>query len=130
MYFYRATTGELLGTWVLNRPQSATENCTVHNYNTVPTASGRVVVSGNYQAGTRVVDFTDPGDAEPLAFADPIPLRPPQLGGDWSSYWYNGFVYESDITRGLIVWKLDHPLVDDAQTLGHLNPQTLEFTIR
>lgn len=130
MFFYQPTTGELLGTWVLNRPQSADENCTVHNYNVVPTASGRVLVSGNYQAGTRAVDFSNPQDPKPIAFVDPIPLQPRALGGDWSSYWYDGYIYQSDITRGLFVWKLDHPLVNDAVKLGHLNPQTVEFTIR
>jgi hypothetical protein len=130
MFFYRPTTGELLGRWVLDRPQSPEENCTVHNYNVVPTASGRVLVSGNYQAGTRAVDFSNARDPKGIAFADPIPLRPRALGGDWSSYWYDGYVYESDITRGLLVWKLDHPLVKDAMKLGHLNPQTVEFTIR
>src|ERR671916_1176584 len=51
-FFYDAQTGAKLGQWELPRPQSSTENCTIHNYNTVPLRSGRyVLVSGNYQAG-------------------------------------------------------------------------------
>lgn len=32
-------------------------------------------------------------------------------GGDWSSYWYNGLIYESDARRGLYVWKVSAPEV-------------------
>jgi hypothetical protein len=49
-----------------------------------------------------------------------------ELGGDWSTYWYNGLIYESDITRGLIIWRLSDPAVAGAKRLGHLNPQTQE----
>jgi hypothetical protein len=75
-----------------------------------------------------VLDFTDPSDAHVVAFADPAPLSEEQLifGGDWSTYWYNGFIYESDIRRGLIIWKLADPAVAGAMRLHHLNPQTQE----
>ena len=36
------------------------------------------------------------------------------LGGSWSSYWYNGFIYSSDITRGLEVFKLFTPWAERA----------------
>jgi Ca2+-binding RTX toxin-like protein len=76
------------------------------------------------------VDFTNPAQATEIAYADPAPLTEElQIGGDWSSYWYNGYIYESDITRGLIDWKLNDPAVAGAQMLGHLNPQTQESTI-
>ena len=105
-FFYDASDGSKLGQFVLPRPQTATENCTIHNYNVVPTDKRYVLVGGNYQAGLSVVDFTDPANAKEVAYADPAPLVPTQLGGDWSTYWYNGRIYESDITRGLIIWKL------------------------
>jgi hypothetical protein len=75
-----------------------------------------------------VVDFTDPANAEEIAFADPAPLSTTSLilGGDWSSYWYNGLIYESDIRRGLIIWNLSDNAVAGAKKLGHLNPQTQE----
>ena len=44
----------------------------------------------------------DPAAAKEIAYADPPPLVPTQLGGDWSTYWYNGRIYESDITRTLL----------------------------
>jgi hypothetical protein len=125
-FFYDADDGSKIGQFVLPRPQTATENCTIHNYNVVPTDKGYVLVAGNYQAGISVVDFTDPANAREIAFADPAPLVPTQLGGDWSTYWYNGRIYESDITRGLIIWNLSDKAVAGAKRFDHLNPQTME----
>lgn len=129
MFFYDAETGEKLGEFVLPRPQTVQENCTIHNYNVVPTQHRDVVVAGNYQSGISVVDFTNPGRPREIAYADPAPLVPTQLGGDWSTYWYDGAIYESDITRGLSVWSLRDRRVAGAIRLGHLNPQTQEFTL-
>jgi hypothetical protein len=134
-FFVDADTSASIGQFTLPRPQTNVENCTTHNYNIVPLADRYVMVSGNYQSGISVIDFTDPANAEEIAYADPAPLvdpNPPvgiELGGDWSSYWYNGFIYESDILRGLIIWKLSDDAVEDAIKLDRLNPQTTEFTI-
>ncbi len=128
-FFYDAQTGAKLGQFVLPRPQGSTENCTVHNYNVVPTDKRYLLVGGNYQAGISVVDFTDPANAVEVAFADPAPLVPTQLGGDWSTYYYNGWIYESDITRGLLVWNLSGKWDAGARKLPYLNPQTSEFTL-
>jgi hypothetical protein len=126
LFFFEPRTGAELGRWVLERPQTATENCTIHNYNVVPLRDRYVLVSGNYQMGIAVVDFTDPANAREIAFADPAPLSEETLigGGDWSSYWYDGRIYESDMRRGLIIWNLADPAVAGARKLGHLNPQT------
>jgi hypothetical protein len=131
LFFFDAVSGSFLGKHVMPRSQTFTENCTVHNYNVVPTPGRRVLVHGSYQSGIGVVDFTDPTNAVEIAYADPAPLSTTQLvlGGDWSSYWYDGRIYESDITRGLTVWELSDPAVARALKLGHLNPQTQEFTI-
>ena len=132
LFFFKATTGDLLGQFVHPRPQTALENCTWHNYNVVPTDKRHVLVAGNYQSGISVVDFTDPANASEVAYADPAPLvdpNPPvgiELGGDWSTYWYNGQIYESDITRGLLDWNLSDNVVAGAMRLDHLNPQTQE----
>jgi hypothetical protein len=138
-FFYDADTGAKLGQWTLPRPQDSTENCTIHNYNTVPLRSGRrVLVVGNYQAGTWVVDFTDPANPVTVAWSDPPPLgqvRTPtgqlvnEVGGAWSSYWYNNFIYESEITKGMNVFRVDDPALSAAVTLPHLNPQTQEFSL-
>jgi hypothetical protein len=133
-FFYDAEDGSKLGQFVLPRDQTVEENCTIHNYNVVPlkNKSGKpryVLVAGNYQSGISVVDFTDPANAEEIAYADPPPLDPPELGGDWSTYWYNGRIYESDITRGLLIWRLDDPAVGTYFRTPHSNPQTQEFSI-
>ena len=134
LFFYDHE-GNQLGTFIHPRPQTATENCTWHNYNVVPTDKGRILVSGNYQSGISVLDFTDPANVREIAYADPAPLVNPdnpaaiEGGGDWSSYWYDGLIYESDMTRGLTIWNLSDRAVAGAKKLGHLNPQTQEFTI-
>jgi len=133
--FFYDHEGNQLGTFLHPRPQTATENCTWHNYNVVPTDKGRILVSGNYQSGISVLDFTDPANVREIAFADPAPLINPdnpaaiESGGDWSSYWYDGRIYESDMTRGLLIWNLTDRAVAGAKKLGHLNPQTQETTI-
>jgi uncharacterized repeat protein (TIGR01451 family) len=133
LFFYDTDTGNQIGTWVLPRPQTSAENCTIHNFNVIPSDRYRILVSGNYQSGIAVVDFTDPTNPTEIAYADPAPLSPEFDGGDWSSYWYDGIIYESDIggsdRDGMLTWRLNDPVTAGAQTLGHLNPQTQEFTI-
>jgi LVIVD repeat len=130
-FFYDGDTGEKVGSWTLPRPQSATENCTLHNLNTVPLKNGRyVLVHGSYQSGTSVVDFTDPANAVELAWSDPPPIVPTDLGGAWSSYWYNDFIYETNITEGLNIFEFTGPKTRGNVNLRYLNPQTQEFTIK
>ncbi len=129
-FFFASATGDQVGTWVLPRAQGPTENCTLHNLNVVPLRSGRyVLVHGSYQSGTSVVDFTDPQNAVELAFSDPPPLVPVDIGGAWSSYWYNNFIYETNITEGLNIFRYSGNPTAGAVRLDHLNPQTQMFTI-
>ena len=129
-FFYDADTGEKLGQWTLPRPQTAEENCTIHNYNVVPLRNRYVLTSGNYQAGTWVTDFTDPANPFVRGFADPPPIVPTQLGGSWSSYWYNRAIYESSITEGLNIYRsTDRQIRRRSLRLDHLNPQTQEFSL-
>jgi len=132
LFFLDAEDGDELARFIHPRPQTEVENCTWHNFNVVPTLRGDVMVSGNYQSGISVIDFTDEDSPQEIAYADPAPLidpNPPvgiELGGDWSSYWYNGQIYESDILRGLLIWRLRDPAVRGAVDLARLNPQTQE----
>ena len=129
-FFYKPETGVLLGMWTLPRTQSSTENCTLHNLNVVPLRSGKYVLThGSYQSGTSVVDFTDPANAVELGWSDPPPVVPTDLAGAWSSYWYNNFIYETNITEGLNIFRFSGSQTGGAMRLGHLNPQTQEFTI-
>ena len=67
----------------------------------MPTDKGRILVAGNYQSGISVLDFTDPANVREIAYADPAPLINPdnpaaiEGGGDWSSYWYDGRIYNA-----------------------------------
>ncbi len=139
-WFHDAETGEIIGKYVLPRPQSQYENCTIHNYNIVPHPTKNLLVHGSYQSGTALVDFTDPANAFEVAWMDPLPLDPPSAtspggrtnfrGGDWSSYWYNGLIYESDTRRGLYVWNVSgREVAGPTVKLDYLNPQTNHLSI-
>jgi len=136
-FFFDAGTGTELGRWTLPRPQGPTENCSLHNLNTVPLKGDRdILVHGSYQSGTSVVEFTDPTSAVELAYSDPPPRPVPpgtpfccDVGGAWSSYWYNNFIYETNINEGLNVFRFSGKETAGAQKVGHLNPQTQEFTL-
>jgi hypothetical protein len=135
-FFFDADDGAFLGMWTLPRPQSATENCTIHNYNVVPLERRHFLVLGNYQAGTWVVNFTDPANPTTVAWSDPPPAPVPpgtpfccDVTGAWSSYWYNGFIYETNIGEGLNIFRLVGERLGGAENLSRLNPQTQPFTI-
>jgi hypothetical protein len=133
-FFFSVETGELLGKFILPRDQSVDEVCTIHNYNVVPlkNKNGKpryVLVSGNYSAGISVVDFTDPANAREVAYADEPPLPDAGDGGDWSGYWYNGRIYESNQIFGLLIWRLDDPAVSTYFRTPFSNPQSQLFTI-
>jgi LVIVD repeat len=146
-FFYDADDGSKLGQWTLPQPQGANENCTLHNYNVVPRRDGRdILVSGNYQAGLWVIDFTNPASAQTVASSDPppapqvtFPPGPPPfcstfpggcpLTGAWSSHWYNDIIYESHIGEGLNIFRMTDNTFRTSMKLGRLNPQTQEFSI-
>jgi len=126
-FMFDTDSAKQIGTWTMDNPQSSVENCTLHNINFIPTRDGSdLLVSGNYQAGTWVTDWTDPANAFTIAYADMPPVNPAALtlGGAWSTYWYNGYMYETEITRGLNVFSFNDPRVDDAAVFDFLNPQT------
>src|SRR5690349_17345916 len=88
--------------------QSDTENCVAHNGSLVPVPGRDIEVQAWYQGGISVVDFTDPAHPFEIAYFDRGPIDPKMmvLGGDWSAYWYNGYIYGSEIARGLDVFEL------------------------
>jgi len=88
--------------------QTATENCVAHNGSLVPVPGRDIKVQAWYQGGTSVFDFTDPAKPFEMAFFDRGPMSDAQLltSGYWSTYWYNGAIYGSEIGRGLDVLRL------------------------
>jgi hypothetical protein len=88
--------------------QGDTENCVAHNGSLVPVPGRDIEVQAWYQGGISIVDFTDIAHPFEIAYFDRGPIDPNMLvlGGDWSAYWYNGYIYGSEIARGLDVFEL------------------------
>ncbi|HET9282902.1 MAG TPA: hypothetical protein VFR24_13170 [Candidatus Angelobacter sp.] len=88
--------------------QGDTENCVAHNGSLIPVPGRDIEVQAWYQGGVSVVDFTDPAHPFEIAYFDRGAIDPKMLvlGGDWSAYWYNGYIYASEIARGLDVFEL------------------------
>jgi len=55
-----------------------------------------------------VFDFTDPAHPAEIAYFDRGPMDSTKLemAGSWSAYWYNGYIYSTEIARGLDVLEL------------------------
>jgi hypothetical protein len=92
----------------MSAPQLPSENCVAHNGSLIPIPGRDVMAQAWYQGGISVFDWTDPKHPKEIAYFDRGPLDPEklELGGYWSTYWYNGFIYGSEITRGLDVFEL------------------------
>ena len=88
--------------------QTDTENCVAHNGSLLPVPGRDIEVQAWYQGGISIMDFTDTAHPFEIAYFDrgPIDAKKIILGGDWSAYWYNGYIYGSEIARGLDVFKL------------------------
>ncbi|MGA2743279.1 MAG: hypothetical protein ABSE44_01170 [Candidatus Sulfotelmatobacter sp.] len=88
--------------------QGDTENCVAHNGSLIPVPGRDIEVQAWYQGGISVMDFTDPANPFEIAYFDRGPIDPKMLvlGGEWSAYWYNGYIYGSEIARGLDVFQL------------------------
>ncbi len=88
--------------------QGDSENCVAHNGSLIPVPGRDIEVQAWYQGGISIMDFTDPAQPFEIAYFDRGPIDPNVLvlGGDWSAYWYNGYIYGSEIARGLDVFEL------------------------
>ena len=88
--------------------QGDTENCVAHNGSLIPVPGRDIEVQAWYQGGVSVMDFTDAAHPFEIAYFDRGPIDPSVLvlGGEWSAYWYNGYIYGSEIARGLDVFEL------------------------
>jgi len=92
----------------LPAPQSKEENCVAHNGSLIPVPGRDIMVQAWYQGGISVFDFTDSEKPVEIAFFDRGPIDPDTLvmGGYWSAYWYDGFIYGTEISRGLDVLEI------------------------
>jgi hypothetical protein len=89
-------------------PQSELENCVAHNGSLIPIPGRDIEVQSWYQGGVSIVDFTDVAHPIEIGYFDrgPVDGVKHAMGGQWSTYWYNGYVYGSEIARGVDVFKL------------------------
>jgi len=90
-------------------PQGDKENCVAHNGSIVPVPGRDIFVQSWYQGGLSLMDFTDSSNPVEIAYFDRGAIDDEQLvvGGYWSSYWYNGRIYATEITRGIDVFALE-----------------------
>ena len=89
-------------------PQLETENCVAHNGSIIPIPNRDIFVQAWYQGGISIMDFTDSTNPVEIAYFDRGPILEDILitGGYWSTYFYEGFIYGTEITRGLDVFRL------------------------
>ncbi len=96
------------GYYKLPAAQGDNENCVAHNGSLIPVPGRDIKVQAWYQGGISVMDFTDAAHPKEIAYFDRGPIDPKMLvmGGAWSTYWYNGHIYSSEIARGLDILEL------------------------
>ena len=114
--------------------QTETENCVSHNGGLVPVPGRDIMAQGWYQGGVDVFDFSDPDKPFEIAYFDrgPVDSTKIVIGGSWGAYYWNGYIYSSELSRGLDVFELQPSefLTQneiDAAKLAHLeqyNPQS------
>ncbi|MDQ3962794.1 MAG: hypothetical protein M3277_02625 [Actinomycetota bacterium] len=82
-------------------PNSAEEAsrhaCTNHNFTVLPMKDPKkyIVSTSWYAAGISLIDFSDPGNAEEIAYY--VPEYEGQQPDTWAAYYYNGFIYTNDV---------------------------------
>ncbi len=98
--------------------QTAQENCVSHNGGLIPVPGRDIMVQGWYQGGVDVIDFTDADKPFEIAYFDRGPVDAPSteggavsrargsIGGSWGAYWYNGYIYSSEMARGLDILEM------------------------
>jgi hypothetical protein len=107
--------------------QSAEENCVAHNGNPLPIPGRDLYVQAWYQGGIDIMDFGNVDHPTEIAYFDRGSIDPPPgadvpmaagatsapggrsrgtTGGSWGAYYWNGFIYSSEIDRGLDILEL------------------------
>lgn len=118
----------------MSAPQLETENCVAHNGSIIPVPGRDIFVQAWYQGGLSIIDFTDSTNPIEIAYFDRGPVDADDLvtGGYWSTYWYNGHIYGTEIIRGIDVFALQPSVYLSANEIaaatsadqgGQFNPQ-------
>jgi hypothetical protein len=74
----------------------------------VPIPGRDVMTQAWYQGGASVWDFTDSSKPREIAFFDrgPVDATSLVLGGFWSTYYYNGNIFATELARGVDAFEL------------------------
>jgi hypothetical protein len=117
---------ERRGYFKIPRGQQPDENCVAHNGSLIPVPGKDVMVQSWYQGGVSIWDFTDSAHPKEIGFFERGPDETGGTVGSWSAYYYNGYIYSSDMRQGLDVLRIDHPLTDPAKQvkMDDFNVQT------
>ena len=99
-------------------------NCTMHNFNVLPTKKRDLLVSSAYAAGTMMLDFTDASHPREVGHLDP------HGANTWSAYWYDGHIYTNDGGRGVDIIHVKDKAVQGVKRERWSNPQTQERLLR
>ena len=90
--------------------QTLQENCVSHIPSVIPVPGRDIMVQAFYQGGASLIDFSDPWNPVEIGYFDrgpvngtTVPPVGPVPGGFWSTYWYNGEWYGSELARNLDV---------------------------
>jgi hypothetical protein len=112
----------------IDRLQAHEENCVAHNGSLIPVQGKDIMVQAWYQGGTQVWDFTDSRNPQQIGFLERGPLPNQADGGEWSTYYYNGYIYGSDMVKGFDVIEIDDRRTNEAKRVrtDELNVQTQE----
>src|SRR3982751_451196 len=106
--------------------QAAEENCVSHNGGIIPVPGRDLYVQGWYQGGIDIMDFTNPDSATEIGYFDRGSINPPKMidgpqpppgapevrgggntiGGSWGAYYWNGYIFSSELDRGMDILEL------------------------
>jgi hypothetical protein len=111
----------------IDRFQTEEENCVAHNGSLIPVKGRDIMVQSWYMGGVQVWDFTNSARPKKIGYWERGPAADPDTGGGtWSAYYYNGYIYSSDLGKGLDVLEIDDPRTNPAKGVrfDELNVQT------
>ena len=98
----------------------------------MPVPGRDIMVQAWYQGGVSVFDFTDSAKPVEIAYFDrgPVDADGAVTAGQWSDYWYNGYIYGAEMARGLDILRLmpsehltENEIAAAVRSLDVFNPQ-------
>jgi hypothetical protein len=111
----------------IDRFQTDDENCVAHNGSLLPVPGKDIMVQAWYMGGIQVWDFTDSARPKKIGFLERGPAADENTGGgSWSAYYYNGYIFSSDLGKGFDVISINDPRTNPAKyvRMNELNVQT------